>query len=85
MREVTLRGRQMATKEQAHRYLRQMLGLPSWYGGNLDALHDCLTAEGRRVHITAKRGDTGALGTALIKVLQDAAAQNPNLRLTIED
>ncbi len=30
--------------EQAHAYLKEMLDLPAYYGANLDALYDCLTA-----------------------------------------
>lgn len=34
---------QMLTKTEAHPYLKEMLELPEYYGGNLDALHDCLS------------------------------------------
>ena len=33
----------LGEREQAHDYLAQMLGLPSYYGRNLDALYDCLS------------------------------------------
>ena len=29
--------------EDLHRALAEGLHFPAWYGGNLDALHDCLT------------------------------------------
>lgn len=32
----------MTDKVASHAYLREMLGLPEYYGNNLDALHDCL-------------------------------------------
>ena len=40
---ITLDARQMESREQAHRYLREQLQFPEHYGGNLDALYDCLT------------------------------------------
>ena len=33
----------MKTKTEAHSYLKEVLRLPEYYGGNLDALYDCLT------------------------------------------
>ena len=33
----------MKTKTEAHVYLKEMLALPEYYGGNLDALYDCLS------------------------------------------
>ena len=29
--------------EDLHREIARCLAFPAWYGGNLDALHDCLT------------------------------------------
>ena len=42
MRTIVLDGREMTGKEVFHRLVAQKLELPSWYGGNLDALYDCL-------------------------------------------
>lgn len=33
---------QLGERQQAHAYLREALGFPAYYGGNLDALYDCL-------------------------------------------
>ena len=33
----------MKTKTEAHPYLKEVLQLPDYYGGNLDALYDCLS------------------------------------------
>ena len=32
----------MTDKATSHAYLKEVLGLPEYYGNNLDALHDCL-------------------------------------------
>ena len=44
MKQAILDGRLIRTRSQVHTTLAQQLELPAWYGGNLDALHDCLTA-----------------------------------------
>ena len=33
----------MKTKTEAHPYLKEVLQLQDYYGGNLDALYDCLS------------------------------------------
>ena len=38
-----LDGSSVGSREALHRTLAAGLRLPDWYGGNLDALHDCLT------------------------------------------
>ena len=38
-----LDGSSVGSREVLHRTLAAGLRLPDWYGGNLDALHDCLT------------------------------------------
>ena len=39
---IILDGKRMGDKTAMHRELKQKLGLPDYYGGNLDALNDCL-------------------------------------------
>ena len=43
MKTIVLDGLYMNTRETTHTYLAWRLGLPSYYGRNLDALHDVLT------------------------------------------
>ena len=40
--KIVLDAMKMQTKKEAHTYLKTMLELPEYYGGNLDALYDCL-------------------------------------------
>jgi len=42
-RTVELRQSEADRREDVHEWLKQELGLPEWYGHNLDALWDCLT------------------------------------------
>ena len=44
--KIILDGKRMTSKEEAHAYLKEAFGFPDYYGGILDALHDCLTEMG---------------------------------------
>ena len=50
MRTLYLDGRDYASAEALHQALKRLLALPGYYGGNADALHDCLSERptGRR-------------------------------------
>jgi ribonuclease inhibitor len=41
---IILEGSKIANKQDFHQQLKVILELPDYYGGNLDALWDCLTA-----------------------------------------
>ena len=46
MRKAILDGTLLCgAHDQIHAYLKSQFDLPEWYGNNLDALYDCLTAE----------------------------------------
>ena len=40
---VILDARKLGEKEEAHRYLKTVFSFPAYYGGNLDALYDCMS------------------------------------------
>lgn len=44
MKKVTFNSKEFASKEEFHAILKSKLDLPEYYGKNLDALWDCLTA-----------------------------------------
>ncbi len=43
MRKIILDFMPTNTKEEVHEYLAMKFDFPEYYGGNLDALYDCLT------------------------------------------
>ena len=43
MKFAMIDGISVTSMEDIHNILAQQLEFPAWYGGNLDALHDCLT------------------------------------------
>ena len=86
MNVVILDGTTAPTKEALHQHLARELNFPDWYGGNLDALFDCLTSVTEEVTLTL---DEAALTEVLGpyaqragKVLARAAEKNPKIHLT---
>ena len=83
MKRVILDGAAIETPGQLHDALTEALGLPEWYGRNLDALHDCLTIL-KDVELVLRNwpGD-GYLARAR-RVMADSAAENDRIQLTVE-
>ena len=84
---VILNGAMLRTRETAHPYLARMLDMPAYYGNNLDALYDCLTETGPRTVVLLGADSlrrAGGYGAKLLAVLEDAARDNPGLRLEME-
>lgn len=86
MNLVILDGEKIISKEQLHRHLAWSLNFPEWYGKNLDALYDCLTDVQERtgIHVLNKEAlyeNLGPMTHGLLRVLRDAAAENPNLHV----
>ena len=84
MKTVTLDGAVLAAKEALHQTLAQALAFPDWYGGNLDALFDCLTDLSEEVSITLLNWDgLGDYGQRVKKVLLAAARENDRITLQV--
>ena len=86
MKEVNLRGGELCSMAEIHRAFAETLRFPDWYGGNLDALYDLLTAEQEEVRIVLweeelLRDALGARYRALRRVLTDSAEENDRISL----
>ena len=86
MKFAVIDGASVTSMEDIHQTLAQQLDFPDWYGGNLDALHDCLTdlheeTEVSIVHADALLETLGPAYVRLTRVLSDAAEENPYLKL----
>ena len=69
---------------QLHQVLAQALRFPAWYGHNLDALYDCLTDIGEKTDLIFDHwASMGSFSAGFLRVLMDAAEENPNLNITI--
>ena len=86
MKFAIIDGNSVTSMEEIHKSLAEQLGFPEWYGGNLDALHDCLTDLHEDVDVSIVHSDAllETLGPAFVRlsrVLSDAADENPYLKL----
>lgn len=66
----------IADKAQLYHYLKQALGLPDYFGNNLDALHDCLTemdiTEAEFLNFADLKGVLGSYAETMLQVFLDA-------------
>jgi len=89
MRKIELELKKMTSVPNLHQHLFKVLGLPKYYGCNLDALHDCLTEMVEKIEIVVPALVTeekylGEYGEGLLQVLQDSAEENDCLKITIK-
>ena len=57
MKSIELYGGDFSSRGEIHEYLADTLEFPSYYGRNLDALHDCLTDLAEDAELTVYDGD----------------------------
>ena len=86
MNRVILECSGIRNRAELHAALAQGLQFPDWYGGNLDALHDLLTAIGTDTILQlhdwpAAEAALGPYGSRVEKVLAVAALKNPHLTI----
>ena len=77
---IILNGKDMGDRDALHAELKKKLGLPEYYGANLDALNDCLGARaGRELIVIRDFGDfaeaCGPYGLGLLRVFNDNGIQ----------
>lgn len=90
MAKIVLDGLEIGKIEDVHALFIQALGMPEWYGRNLDALFDCLTSLGEDIavhlcHREVLEERLGRRGTALTALLRRAGVENPHIKLFEED
>nr|MBQ8244343.1 barstar family protein [Oscillospiraceae bacterium] len=83
---VTIDCTKIDSRESLHAVFAEALQFPAWYGNNLDALHDCLSAVTGTVRLEnweAAQAALGRYGLAAKRAIMDAAFQNQNLDLIL--
>ncbi|NLI89057.1 MAG: barstar family protein [Epulopiscium sp.] len=85
MTEVILDGQEMVNREATHKYIKDKLSLPSYYGENLDALWDMIVTYDRDIQIRlinkeALAENLGQYGKDIIGIFMEASRENNNIR-----
>ena len=63
----------LTDKEEAHKYLAQLLEFPDYYGNNLDALADCLGQMNEITFHILNADEAGEYFQKIMPVLQEKA------------
>jgi len=87
--KLVLDGEKITDREDLHQQMEAVLDFPEWYGGNLDALYDCLTdlMEETDIHIlhtSALKDTLGDYAERLLQMLKDAEQSNLNIQILVD-
>lgn len=88
MRTIRLDLRSVEDKEALHFLLKEKLGLPDYYGANLDALWDMLCEIDEELCLeietgTELPGETGLYMSKFLITMKQAEEENPNLHVEL--
>ncbi len=77
---IVLNGKRMESRGEIHAELKEKLDLPDYYGGNLDALNDCLGERSERELVVIEDAGTlleadGTYAAKLLRVFSDNGLQ----------
>ena len=87
MKEYTVDCEKLVNPEATHTILAEVFAFPPYYGRNLDALYDCLTAlPDCRILLQHTRvfRDSGAFARAVLSVFEEAAEKFDHVRIKKE-
>lgn len=86
MQRIVVDGEKCTTKEKTHQILKKGLGLPDYYGANLDALWDALTSDFSERMIVIRHPESilknlGAYGSSLLRLFEDSKQENDHIHI----
>ncbi|HBV67432.1 MAG TPA: hypothetical protein DEF04_04070 [Clostridiales bacterium] len=90
MIEIILDGSKMTSKDAAHKYIKERMNFPEYYGENLDALWDLIStwAVETTVYLLNEEKmheNMGEYGELLKGVFQEAAYENDNICFVVSE
>ena len=84
MKQCVIDCSRIANPEDFHDALVEALVLPQWYGSNLDALYDCLTAITQETEIVLRHfDDLNDMYAGFQTVFREASEENPRIRIVV--
>ena len=81
MNNITLKLDKFSGKNEIHNYLKKKMKFPDYYGGNLDALYDCLTDISTDTAVDIRYDEENDMQRAVLEVFSDAVAANTHLAI----
>ena len=81
MNNINLKLNKFSEKNEIHNYLKKKMKFPDYYGGNLDALYDCLTDISADTAIDIRYDVENDLQKAVLEVFSNAVAANTHLAI----
>ena len=81
MNNITLKLNKFSEKNEIHNYLKKKMICPDYFGGNLDALYDCLTDISADTAIDIRYDVENDLQKAVLEVFSNAVAANTHLAI----
>ena len=89
MKEITINCRGFVPRSDLHKAFAEALSFPDWYGNNLDALYDQLTAICEETVICLENwidaeGSMGRYAICARRAMEDAVQANPKLKIVFE-
>ena len=85
MKVIELKGSDVLEREQLHKTLQEALQLPEWYGGNLDALYDCLACVQEDTQLVLIGWPDEGYAAKVRRVILDAVWENEHLMMKAID
>ena len=85
-REIYLNAEKITNQKSMAKYMKKTFAFPDYFGGNLDALYDCLSEVDEETDVILDQNAVAAVcdndyAYSVLMVMSRAAEDNPYLRI----